>query len=228
MTCDHLIREGLLARELGRPDDHVSTCADCQAELPRYRFVADISRLVALSPSPPGWERRVWAQIDRLERPRWRRGLARAFGSGRWILAPALVVVAVLAIVLSRAPSQSIRLALDLERRPSATGTLARSVTATVGDQITAHARGAAALWVYRATDNLLARCQGDPECRTTRGGLELTFVVAVAGRYRVLGLAGPGAAEVTPTGDFDRDVLSARGRGARLELRAVDVAAAP
>lgn len=223
MTCDHLVRDGLLARELGLADDHVGTCADCQAELGRFNFLVDLPRLVALSPSPPGWERRVWHAVDALERPGWRRLLSDLFSRGRWLALPALVAAALLVLVLSRredGPPPAPRIALTLEASHGGPESSTRSLTATVGDQVVARALGADAVWVYGEAGTLVARCPGDRACAVTPRGVELTFQLAVAARHRVLALAGAG--DLTPSGDFDRDVLTARAHGAHLELQTV------
>ncbi len=227
MTCDHLVREGLMARELGQRDDHVATCADCQAELVRYRFVDDIARLVATSPAPPGWERRVWAAIDRLERPRCRRWLSALGRGGRWLAVPALVAaIAVLVVVRRPSPSPT-GLSIEVEVHASSpVGEPRRAIVATVGDEVGVYAAGAEAVWVYGDAGALVDRCPGPGRCRRTARSVTLTFRLALAVRYRVLAVAGAG--DLAPAGDFDRDVLAARARGARLELRSVQAASAP
>lgn len=220
MTCDHLVQDGLWARELGLRDDHVETCGDCRGELDHYRFVLDMPGLVAASPSPPGWERRVWAAVARLERPGWRRWLA----DRRWSWLPAVAAVAAIALYLAqrselaRAPAgPGLELAV---RAPEPLGLPSRSLSAVVGDLVDARGRGAAAIWAYDGIGTLVARCPGGPDCASTTEGLALTFRVNAPGRHRVLAIAG--VAGLEPEGDFDRDVLMARGRGAHLELRSV------
>lgn len=220
MTCDHLTREGLLARELGLPDDHVTSCGDCQAELDRYRFVLDLPGLVDTSPSPPGWQRRVWAAIDQLERPWWRRWLT---AQRRWLWGPAVVALATVLLLVLVRPPRAAPVGPELEltvHRAAPLGLPTRSVSALVGDQIEAQGRRADAIWVYGEAGNLLARCPGSEACALGPRGLVLTFRIDAPGRHRALAVSG--APDLEPTGDFDRDVLAARARGARLELRSV------
>lgn len=141
------------------------------------------------------------------------------------LAAVVLVIVVVIAIVLrSLHRTSPPAMALHLERHPAAPS--GRALVATVGDDITARADGAEAIWVYRDTTTLVARCPGAPGCRTTTAQVELTFRIAAPGRYRVLAVVG--ADDLVPSGDLDRDVLDARRRGARLELRAVVVPNGP
>lgn len=226
MSCDHLPREGLAARELGLPDDHVASCWECRTELEGYRFVEDIGRLVEWSPAPPGWERRVWAAIDQLERPRWRRWLAMTSTRGRWLVVP-LVSAAVVTVIVVRRPTAS-RSALSMDlavRAQLAPGGPRRALVASVGDEVTVRAAGADAIWVYLDGGALIERCPGtEPgRCDVSPGGVELTVRLSVAARHRVLAILG--ARDLTPSGDFDRDVLAARAAGARLELRSILVA---
>ena len=102
------------------------------------------------------------------------------------------------------------------------------SLVASVGDEVTVRAAGADAVWVYLDSGALIERCPGaDPDrCRVSPGGVELTVRLSVAARHRVLAITG--ARDLTPSGDFDGDVLAARARGARLELRSILTAAGP
>ena len=232
-ACDHLAVRGLEARELGRPDPHLATCTTCQAELPRYGFVAGLSRLAAAHRAPPGWELRVWAAIDAMERAQTRRAASswwRRWGdqlpSARWLLA-AVPVAALLVLLLSRTTPTRPALALELEVRRGESGPR-RAVAASVGDEILVRAPGADAVWVYQDDGGLTARCpaaadSGEPAaCRRAAHVVELAFRVPAAGRYRFVAIRQAGA--VVPTGDLDRDSLALHAAGARVEVRSVVV----
>ncbi len=97
-------------------------------------------------------------------------------------------------------------------------------MTAHRGDGVTAEARGATTMWVFRG-ETLVATC-GSARCERHGDRLTLTFVPPTPGRYRVVAVAG---GRWEPSGDgFDRAVMLARHHGLAIELRSVDVVATP
>ena len=169
----------------------------------------------------------MWAAVSQLEQPWWRRWLAMR---GRWLWLPAVAALATIALLLAlrpRAGTTPVVPELELAvRAADPLGPPSRSLSASVGDLVDARSRGADAIWIYGEAGKLVARCPGDAACSTTPQGRFLTFRITAAGRHRALAVSG--AAGLEPSGDFDRDVLAARARGAHLELRSVLARPAP
>ena len=134
-----------------------------------------------------------------------------------------LVAVAVaVALVAGRGRRRSPTLAVTLEVRTAAPGGAHRVAAAGVGDEVAITAVNADAVWVYRSDGPLIARCPGGPRCRITGRTIGLELTATVAGRYRIVAVAGD--AGMSPSGTFDADVLAARGRGMAVELRVLQV----
>lgn len=235
-TCDHLEREGLIARELGLPDPHIDTCDTCRSELARFQFLEDLPRMPAWSPSPPGWQAKVWAAIASEDRaagaveprlPWWQRAWAALVARRRWLAVPAVAAAALVALVVVTRPAPS-GFALDVEIH-AASGAPHRTAAGVVGDRVTARAPRADAVWIYLADGALIARCPGPgagDACQVTSRGVALTFELTVATRHRIVAVSG--GRDLTPSGDFDRDLRAARSRGARLLVETVAVAPGP
>lgn len=147
----------------------------------------------------------------------------------RWPISIAVVLVgAASALALwwreAARPARS-ALQVDVEiRTPLATDGHGVEVDGT--RRVTIVAPGADAIWVYRAGGGLVARCPGTPACRISPGQLRLAVVVDLAARHRVLAIRG--LRTMTPSGDFEADVLEARTRGARVELRVIPALRSP
>lgn len=119
-------------------------------------------------------------------------------------------------------PTPALTLRLDVD---AATAAAAPDVlTARRGDGVTAEARGAATMWVFSG-DALVATC-GTTRCARHGSILNLTFVPRTTGRYRVVAVAGQ--SWEPPPGGFDRAIAFARLHRLTIELRSVDVRAAP
>jgi len=142
-----------------------------------------------------------------------------------WVLIGLVILAAGAAVAFALRRSRGAPpLSVELEVRARRSTDDRYVVTAGVGDEVTVRARGATAVWVYHQAGRLIARCPGSPRCRTSDGGVELTFAIDRAVRHRVVAISKLRAME--PSGDFDADVLAARRLGADVELRAVQAAA--
>jgi hypothetical protein len=204
-----LRREGLLTEERGpRGDDgaqleaHLQACPACQklhGEIDRLR--TSLARATEpVSEPAAGWQRAVFARIEKQKKPR---GL-------RWVatLAPVLAAAAIVLLVWGRTtPEDDGPIGLRFEKGPTA---MRSRGEVAAGDRvvITAGVRAPVAeLRLYR-DDVLLARCDGagGTNCRRSGATLEAGVVLPAVGRYRVLLVEAP-AALPGLTGNFDQDI---------------------
>jgi hypothetical protein len=126
MLCDRFARRGALREEQGLgPDAHTASCPECQRARAAYQASAETLAERSGAGPAPGWQERVWAQVDaQTARPRRR---------WRWLalgLAP-LVALACLAYLYSSVREEKRMHQVELrqmeERRLAAERELART-----------------------------------------------------------------------------------------------------
>jgi hypothetical protein len=219
--CDHFDTRGVVLAELGAHDEHVDGCTDCRHLRDRHRTLALALAAVGDQRRPPeGWQAQVWARIERDEAlGRQQRSLRLAAAGTAVAIAAALVLYVRTGVPADGAPRIEI----------VAGATAMRSTSARVGDRIRVRVGDGMAVWLYREDRSLIARCDASvptglapgPRCAVGKDGLALESDLAAPGRYQVVVL--PRAAP-PPSGNLDRDVAAAAGRGLEFRLTEVDV----
>jgi hypothetical protein len=186
---------------------------EAQARAPYEKLLARIRDLDEIDP-PPDWEDRA---VSRWSAARRTRRLGIVAGATASL---AVAVAAVLLLQPCASPAASrLEIATITEQ-----GSQRRGDTA-VGDRLHARARVDQAhveLRVYLGTRRV-ARCPDDALCRVDASGLEIDWKLDEAGTYQLVVLS---SASGIPAGDgtLDRDLLEARGAGARIESQSVAV----
>jgi hypothetical protein len=181
------------------------------------RLLARLRQLPADEP-PPGWEARVDQRLA-AERERARRGRWLWAGGAAVALAAAAAVYLVWLRPRARPPEpMSIAVVTGDGTR--------RARQATVGDtvRLTGHTtRRHGELRVYRDAA-LIARCPGEPTCRTTGARTTLDLTVTSPGPYSVVWLESDRPIP-PPDADLDLDLLRAGQAGAVHHLDELTVA---
>jgi|GEM_PF-3293715 len=135
------------------------------------------------------------------------------------VLGGCVVAVGLLMVARERSHTETAALGLEIDSTSRAGGSTS---LALLGEAVAIRAPRATAIWVYRE-ETLIMSCPG-VDCPDGDGASGLTFEPVVARPHRVIALSGP--LDLTSTGHFDSDILSARARGATLEVRLIDVVA--
>lgn len=213
MSCDRFEREGLSRWDDGAPaDEHEQGCADCQRAREAYtRLAGAFTALPPIAP-PAGWEERVMARLDPADvgpraAPRW-----------VWLLAAALVAVAVILVVRSQA-ERPLTAELRVQVIPAASAR--RADVAVVGDRLSLRASSRAPhteLRLYRSERELVLRCPGDPRCRVSGGVIEADLTLASRGSYRAVALSAS-APLPAPRGSMDEDARAVGAIAGRVEI---------
>lgn len=210
-TCDEFWREGVLRVEQGLPDPHRATCLTCRRAFEDHQALVhalgEIGRDVV---SAPGWQARVWRELERRPRPeRWRWWLPGGFAAA----ATALVMCLTIA---HRAPETAPR----IEILPGLAAVRTRAVHA--GDRLRVTARASDEIRIYRG-EHLMLTCRDGtiiPSCLIDHD-LVADLVLDIPGTYQVVVITRGG----TPSASsLDHDLASLRSAGAAFELTEVTV----
>ena len=214
--CDRFEREGIARLQQGLPlDDHFAGCPDCRAARAAYESLQRSLAEVGDGFEPPaGWQREIWAAIERRRRTRGRRWL--------WTLAPAGAAAALFALVLLRpVPPGPSAAALQVTVVPGA-GSAHRGTDARPGDRLDLTATTAGSelveLRVYFNDTELVLSCSSEAPCRRDNGRLHAAIELQRRGTYQGMLLASEREIPAALP-DLDADSGAAIDAGATVEL---------
>ncbi len=213
--CTRFTQDGLAQLEEGAPlDAHYDTCADCgQARQAYARVVEELGRTREVLP-PPGWEARVFEELDARRRgrgPHWVKRLA---------VAAVVVVAGAAPFLMRKGASPVLPLRLSVEVMADEHAQL-RGQAAHAGDRLKLLAQVTpgenAELRVWREGE-LVLRCPGAALCRQEGAALSGELKLPAVGRYQALVVSSPKQL-APPLPRYADDAAALLAAGARVEM---------
>lgn len=218
--CQRFEQEGVLLVERGEAlPEHFATCPDCLAARAAHERLRNALGLVGEEAEPPpGWQGRVWQEIERRRAGRRRPWL--------WLV-PVGLAAALVGLVLVLLPRPVPAPALTVAVTPG-DGPVRRGAEARPGDRLelaaTADGSGHAELRVYLNDRELVLACSDRPPCERRGDRLTATLELPGIGRYQPVLLTSEEPIP-PPAAGLDADAAAALDEGAEVTLgRQVEV----